>query len=225
MDKYFFEHIPFETTKEEILLSMGMPVDHRLGDQVLEAIELAKDIINPKAAYGEATIEARTEDTVTIDGIVFHGRYLVNTLKDVDTVYPYICTCGKEIDRYYEECGDILKQLFLDKIMHFALRQAAVYLSEEIDNRLGKRSACITPGSFEEWELTEQRPLFSLLGECVSFAEIRLSDSNLMFPVKSVSGFRFKAGKEAHDCRLCLKRDCADREAAFDLAAYETTLC
>ncbi|MGN0961953.1 MAG: hypothetical protein ACI4PP_00075, partial [Clostridia bacterium] len=100
METILVDHIPVKVTKEDVLRKLGMPADHRFGSDIEEVIAEAEPIANAKLLYAEAKIEARTEDTVTIGGVEFKGKDLAEALKGVDTVYPYICTCGRELNDY-----------------------------------------------------------------------------------------------------------------------------
>lgn len=225
METKFFEHIPCTVTKEEVLRLMGMPVDHMYGQYIDEMIAATKDIVNPKSAYIELPVAARTDDSITIQGQTFVSKTLAERLKGVGTVYAYISTCGKEISDYAESLGDIVRELALDGIMAIYLRKASIYMTEILDNALDGPTSCVSPGSFDDWPLSEQHPFFALMGESAGKTGVRLSESGVMFPVKSISGFRFQTEKKEHDCRLCLKQDCPDRKDPFDAVLYETTLC
>lgn len=224
METKLIDHIKVEITKEDVLRKLGMPPDHKLGDSMAEVVEEAKPIANGKLLYGEAKIEGRTEDTITIGGVVFTGKDLVDALKDVDTVYPYICTCGRELNDYAMECKDIVKMLYLDNIAHYYLLQPSIVLSDILDNELGTRTTCMTPGSFEKWELSQNLPIFQLLnnGEGI---DVTLNEYALMYPAKSVAGIRFKTADCGKKCSICMKRDCENRAEDFSRIIYEDTLC
>lgn len=224
MKTVLVDHIEAEVTKEDVLRKLGMPADHRFGAAIEEVIADAKTVANAKLLYAEAKIEARTEDTVTISGVEFKGKDLVNALKDVDTVYPYICTCGKELNDYAMNSKDLVNMLYLDYIAHYYLLQSSIELSSRIDNLLGTRSMCMTPGSFDEWQLAENIPIFMVLdkGEGTGVA---LAENGIMYPAKTVAGIRFKAPACENKCEICMKKDCAERKADFDKIVYEDTLC
>lgn len=225
MNHAFWDHISCTVTKEEVLKRMGMPVDHMYGKYIDEMIEASLDVVNPKAVCRAYAVEDKTEACVTIGGKVFTSKTLAEKLKNVDQVYAYLCTCGKEIADFSEAQGDIIKELALDGIMNIYLRKAAIYMTQELDNLLDGQTACVSPGSFADWPLMSQHDLFALLGDDVAKIGIELTESGIMYPVKSVSGFRFKAAREDHDCRLCLKGDCGERSADFDAECYEAALC
>jgi hypothetical protein len=225
METVFWDHIPSSVTKEEVLKSMGMPVDHMYGKYVDEMIEATEDIVNLKAVIIEFQIKGRTDDSVTIGEETFVSKTLAEKFSSVDTVYAYLATCGREIEDYSESLDNIVNQYALEGIMAIHLRNATIHMTEYLDNVLDGQTFCVSPGSFEDWPLAAQHPFFALMGEYVEKAGICLSDSGVMRPGKSVSGFRYRVEKDAHDCRLCLKRDCIDRNGAFDPNLYEASLC
>lgn len=224
METVLVDHIQVKVTKEDVLQKLGMPADHRFGGDIEEVIAEAEPIANAKLLYAEAKIDARTEDTVTIGGVEFKGKDLADALKDVDTVYPYICTCGRELNDYAMNCKDLVKMLYLDYIAHFYLLQSSIELSDRVDNELCTRSMCMTPGSFDNWELKENIPIFMLLNKGEGTG-ISLTDMGIMYPAKSVAGIRFKAPSCDDQCEICMKKDCALRKVEFDKRVYEDTLC
>ena len=76
----------------------------------------------------------------------------------------------------------------------------------------------MNPGSGERslWPIEEQRPLFKLLGSIETAIGVHLTDSFLMLPNKSVSGFYYKTDKEFHNCQLCKRDHCPNRQKPFD---------
>jgi hypothetical protein len=73
----------------------------------------------------------------------------------------------------------------------------------------------MNPGSLKEWPLIGQRELFAILGRDYIFENIgvRLSDSMLMLPSKTVSGLGFESEKDYHNCIYCPLKDCPNRRA------------
>lgn len=224
METKLIEHIEVHVTKEDVLRKMGMPTDHRFGSAIAEVIEEYKPLANGKLLYGEARIEARTEDTITIGGVVFTGKDLVDALQNVDVVYPYICTCGREINDAAMNCKDLVKMFYLDNIAHFYLLEPSVVLSDILDNQIGHRTTNMTPGSFENWGLDQNIPIFKLLNNGEGL-DISLNDNGIMYPAKSVAGIRFATVDCEKKCSICRKRDCKDRVEDFSRVVYEDTLC
>ena len=65
-------------------------------------------------------------------------------------------------------------------------------------------------------------PLFSLIGDAEAAIGVRLTDSFLMLPTKSVSGIRFTAGSDWENCMLCPRPVCPNRRAKYDPVLLES---
>ena len=181
----------------------------------------------PKAAFVEACVEARGEDTVTLGGVTFTSRVLRKNLGDIGRVFPFVATCGAELDGEDIAAaieGDILKGYWADQVREAVLRVARRRLGEELASRyaLGKTSS-MAPGSGDAtvWPIEEQRPLFELLGDVGGAIGVTLTESLLMVPRKSVSGIVFPTEVDFRTCRLCRREGCPGRAAEFDAGMWE----
>ncbi len=74
----------------------------------------------------------------------------------------------------------------------------------------------------EDWPIQQQVPLFKLLGETESTVGVKLTDSLLMVPTKSVSGIRFGAETSFESCMLCPRPVCQNRRAPYDAALLDS---
>lgn len=113
-------------------------------------------------------------------------------------------------------CPDILKKYYLDIIGTLALTSARKHLESQLQSKyaLGKMSF-MSPGSLADWPLEEQLPLFELLENVEKAIGVKLTDSLLMLPAKSVSGIYFPAEINFFSCQLCPRKDCMGRKAAY----------
>jgi hypothetical protein len=102
-----------------------------------------------------------------------------------------------------------------------ALRVASTALHDHLVDRyqLGETST-MAPGSLGDWPLSEQRPLFELLGGPQTAVGVELMDSLLMVPHKSVSGIRFPTEEHFESCQLCPRDGCSGRRAPYDEELY-----
>jgi hypothetical protein len=178
----------------------------------------------PKAAYGLAGIDGKRDDGVTIEGVVFESRVLRVNLDEAQRVFPFMATCGVELDAWFgpRSGEDVLKQFWLDALKEAALRDASRALLHDLNTRYvpGKTSA-MNPGSLRDWPITQQRPFFQLMAEAASALGVTLNDSCLMTPNKSVTGLRFSIQEAWESCLLCPRDDCSGRRAAYDPARFE----
>jgi len=187
---------------------------------ILQARERAK----PKAVYSESYIDSREGDTVVIDGVTFTSRALRRNMDKVERVFPYVATCGHELDHADIAVGDMLAQFWLDVIKAAALSAGLRYLNDQLDRQyaLGK-TATMNPGSGDVtvWPIEQQAALFGLFGDVEGFIGVKLTDSFLMIPNKSVSGIRFPTEVDFRSCQVCRREECPSRNAAFDAQMWE----
>ncbi len=87
----------------------------------------AQTVARPKAAYKVAFVETCEDDRVVIDGITFTSRVLSTNLEGLHRVYPYIATCGLELDTWAHSYTDMLSRYWADAIAESALREAIKY--------------------------------------------------------------------------------------------------
>ena len=152
-----------------------------------------------------------------IKGVRFTSRVLRVNLEEVQRVFLYIATCGTEVESIDIPSDDLMRKFVLDTIKQMALGDAIKHLREHIDReyRPGKMSA-MAPGSLEDWPISEQKQLFSIFGDVESLIGVKLTDSFLMLPLKSISGICFPTEFTFESCQLCPRERCPGRRAAYD---------
>ena len=176
----------------------------------------------PKLCYGVGYVESRGEDHVVIGGVTFTSRVMRVNLEKVHRVFPYVATCGPELEKWSKAFEGILEKFWADAIKETAVRSTIRYLQEHLTERFrpGAMSR-MNPGSLPDWPLSEQKPLFSLLGENPAKIGVQLMDSFLMTPVKSVSGMWFPTEEKFESCQLCQREKCPGRRAPYDPSLYD----
>jgi len=70
-------------------------------------------------------------------------------------------------------------------------------------------------GSADIWPITQQKELFSIFGDVESQIGVRLTDTYLMIPIKSVSGVIFQTETTFETCQLCPREACIGRSAEY----------
>lgn len=134
----------------------------------------------------------------------------------VDRVYPYVVTCGTEIEAWSRGIEDFVERYWIDCVKEEYLRAAFSRLKDHLKaTRAEKKLAHLSPGSLSAWPLPEQRKLFSLLGNVKAAVGVELTPSCLMLPAKSISGILFPTESNYENCMHCPRRDCPNRRAAF----------
>ena len=217
--------IPFQLDIESLLNRLHVDPETEDAQACAALVHKARKIGKPKAFYKEAFIESKGDDTVSIDGVTFTSKVLRLNLDQVERVFPYIATCGTELDAINIAPGDFLQGFWLDTIKADLLNSGICYVQELLERkyRLGKTSA-MSPGSgdINIWPIEQQRQLFALGGDVEGSIGVRLTDSFLMVPNKSVSGIRFATESNFQSCQLCHRENCAGRRALFDNKLWES---
>jgi hypothetical protein len=176
----------------------------------------ARPLLHPRAFYRPAFVEAKGADDVRIEGRVFRSRILRVNLEAVEKVFPYVVTVGPDLETHAVG-EDLLHRYYLETLADLALGAAADAVDKRLRRRFGFATlSSMSPGSLEDWPITEQVPLFGLLGEVESEIGVRLTESLLMLPRKSISGIFFPSEESFISCRLCPRTVCQGRKAPYD---------
>jgi hypothetical protein len=189
----------------------------RAGSESLdELVALAQGLIHPRGVYDVAFVGAKGERTVEVAGVTFQSSLLRDNLDGANKVFPYIITVGPELEQNAGAVGDLLKQYYLEEMANIALEQAAGWLARHLEARYGVISLSnLSPGSLADWPITEQAKLFSIFGDTKRLVGVRLNDSMLMVPRKSISGIFFPSEEGFVACQLCDRENCPGRKAPY----------
>lgn len=221
-DPVVLEDIPFELDTARFLKKLHLQDKPEYAERARELARQAGRIARPRAMYRVAYIESKGDDTVVVDGITLTSRVLRVNLDEAHRVFPFVATCGRELQDWSVSVDDMLEHFWADIAMEMALRAAVEHLKAHIAEhpRPGPISI-MNPGSLKDWPLEQQRELFRLLGEVRGRVGVELTDSFLMVPVKSVSGLCFPAESRFENCQLCPREPCPGRRAPYDPQLYE----
>jgi hypothetical protein len=213
---------PFTLPHEEIFSKLSIKPGSHFENSLREFLIKVEQIANPKAMYRVSYIDDIGADTVTIEETTFHSQALSKNLATIGRVFPFIATCGIEVDEFPIEQDDILQQYWLNTIKLMLLEASITHLHETLQNsyRIDNLSA-MNPGSGDAsvWPIEEQSQLFSLFGgiqTTIQQVGVTLLPSYLMVPDISVSGILFPSETKYYNCQLCQREDCPGRQAHFD---------
>jgi hypothetical protein len=214
------DSIPLRFDEEEFRKLTHIDLSAPSVGEAADLLGAALPVARPKAMYKVCYIDERSEGGVELEGIRFTSEVLSENLKEVERVFPYIVTCGVELDTITISRDDILAGYMLDGLKEMALRQAIHYLRSHLAEIYGldpERMSTMNPGSGNRdvWPIGQQRQLFQLLGDVESSVGVRLTDSFLMTPNKTVSGILFPTDVPFISCQLCTRSDCPRRRAEY----------
>jgi hypothetical protein len=188
--------------------------DRELVTDLIESIlKESKEICTVKAQYTIFTGIKFDNDfkSVEIRNTIFQIKKIVfGQIKKSDSVAIFLCTAGKEIgtrSRNAMQERDFLKGYIYDVVGSDIVEAAADLMQNELEKDVISSGKKITnrysPG-YCGWDVAEQHKLFQLIPD--NFCGIRLTESALMDPVKSISGF-IGIGEDVkynnYTCKMC----------------------
>jgi hypothetical protein len=157
----------------------------------------------------------------------FVSRVLRANLDEVGRVFPYVATCGRELDTIPIAEDDIFGQFCRDTIKEIALYAAISHLDSYLKEAYAlEKLVSMNPGSgdVDVWPIEQQRELFAFFGDVQESIGVILTDSCLMVPNKSVSGVLYASEHDFESCQLCHREKCPGRRAPFDPHLWEERL-
>jgi hypothetical protein len=185
---------------EEVLAEGSSFIHARGGYRILDRFDCATDCIH----IGDTTFET--------------GRIIAKQFKDAQKIVVFACTAGPGIREAYEKYkaeGDPLKAFFTDTLGTVAVEKAMDKIHHALKQSMEQQGLHCTnrysPG-YCGWMVKEQHKLWSLLPS--EYCGIRLTDSALMLPIKSVSGIiglGAHARKNPYSCAICDLNNCIYR--------------
>ncbi|MBN2613414.1 MAG: methionine synthase [Bacteroidales bacterium] len=147
------------------------------------------------------------------------GR-LFNEIKGSEKVALFLCTAGPGISNISKELmkkGDLLHGYIFDVIGSVIAEKAMEQIQQQFGEMMLAKGYKITnrysPG-YCGWQTEEQFKLFKIFPD--NFCKVSLTDSALMYPIKSVSGM-IGIGRDVHyneyNCNLCDAVNCIYRKS------------
>ncbi len=222
MERFIETSFDLNLTSDEFIARLHISEDDK--DDFLDVFNDIKNALKPVLYYGKAYVESNDGRNVVIDGTLFTGRVLSVNLSGVETVYPYIMTSGREAYTLSKSYNDDLFNYWANSICETALKRAQAQGLKRLTELVGdKQLYSINPGSLSDWPVSQQKPLFELLGNVYESCGVELTDSFLMIPIKTVSGIWFQSETHYENCMLCPREGCMGRRAKFDAELFKKT--
>jgi len=200
---------------DELRKRLHMKKDHDMSE-IQPLIDVAVQLIEPRALYDVRYIEEKFEDAVIVNGRRLKSRVLRKNLDQVERIFPFVITIGPKLGEKQTTSTDLLENFYLDTIGNVALNSARKQLKRHLKSKFAlEKISSMAPGSLADWPIEEQAPLFKLLGDVETSIGVKLTDSLLMLPAKSISGIYFPTEVSFFSCQLCPRERCESRKAIF----------
>jgi hypothetical protein len=215
--------------KQQILSNIGYADDYqpsaRITSLVNDYIENYHDFIASSYSYVIRDILSIEGNLVTVEdpiegSITLKSRVIARLLERCEKVAIFALTIGNHLEdmvAYLAENKLVLQATVLDAIGSSAAERLADYVSDRI-RRMANLEGFVTSWRFSpgycDWAVSQQKMVFKALSD--DTAGIRLTESLLMIPRKSVSGIigiglPDKDIDNYNPCLTCKKKDCPGR--------------
>ena len=222
--RFDFKNLELNGTQIENVIGFKEGEDREIvTDLIEEILKESDEISNIKAQYSifqNVRFDNETK-SVQINNVNFQiNKIVFGQLKKSGSVAIFLCTAGTEFgirSRKAMQERDFLRGYVYDIIGSEIVESAADLMQNELEKTVISSGKKITnrysPG-YCGWDVTEQHKLFELVPS--NFCGIRLTESALMDPIKSVSGIigigenvRFNP----YTCNICDIKICIYRNA------------
>jgi hypothetical protein len=220
--KFDFRDLRLQRSEIEIVLGYKEDDDRLIVsdiiDELLHEAHIITDIKAQFSVFNNPQFHTESK-TVGIKNLNFGLEKIVyNQLRKSESIAVFLCTAGPQIgirSRIMMQEKDYLKGYIYDIIGSEIVEAAVDLMQTDMGKILNDSGLKITnrysPG-YCGWNVAEQHKLFQLIPE--NYCGITLTDSALMDPVKSISGF-IGIGKDVknnpYTCRMCNQDDCVYR--------------
>ncbi len=176
---------------EDVLIRMGAnkyitKIDSELKNSILEIIELAKKILQPKYAIS-LSHKIIKENKIYLDEFVINSKDIFKLLENSTSVCGIVATVGISIDTKISlllEQKEIFQAFVLDSVGSVAVEELITNICNDVKEKYGHITTRFSPG-YGDWPLINQYDLLQWVG--AEKIGVSLSSTFQMMPRKSVS--------------------------------------
>jgi cobalamin-dependent methionine synthase-like protein len=213
-----FDHIPFVPDSDQFRRDVRVEAYPELGEELDRYIKHALGVVRPRAILRVAYVHDRDTEGVAFGGQRFSSGVLAENLSEINRVFVYVASCGPELYSMDLSVFDPFATFWHDVFKNKALEAARTFLTDRAREAYGiAQFASMNPGSGDAdvWPISQQRELFTVLGDTESLIGVRLTESFLMVPDKSISGIFFPSETGYVNCQSCTRKVCPNRRAPY----------
>jgi hypothetical protein len=221
--KYNFSDLNIEAARIEKLIgydpgSSPDPIPEVIAD-VLNSAEEITDIKGKYLLMDDYSASTSLE-SIRINDHCFHtGKIVTSFIHKSEKFLFFIVTAGKDIELQSQQFlhgNDPLLGYIYDVLGSLTVESATEKFLQNIEERFLKIGLKISnpysPG-YCGWPVSDQQKLFTLFGD--DTCDIKLSETCLMDPIKSISGIigiGKNVKKQPYSCSICDAKNCIYRD-------------
>ena len=205
---------------DDVYVEMGyggaLP-DEQVVREVAWALEDVAKVTRPRFCYrvAQGLLEDAHPQLLIGKACLEVGNVIARQLRGSEAFALFVATAGVEYDEWCKRQDDVLRAFVVSSIGSVVVERCADLMEKTLQACIDKlgwhHTNRFSPG-YCGWHVSEQQVLFPLFeGQTCG---VRLTDSSLMVPIKSVSGI-IGLGKEVrrldYTCGLCDFKQCYKR--------------
>lgn len=196
--------------------------DEAVTSEVHTLLERVAPIVHPRFAFfiTEGALDTDQEMLAVGDVSFPIGKIITRQLRGSESFAFFAATAGTEFESFQhalQQEGDMVQLYIADSLGSIIAEKAADKMEEAVDafvqEKGWKHTNRFSPG-YCGWHVSHQQKLFSLFPVSEPCG-IRLTESSLMIPIKSVSGvigLGSEVRKVDYTCGLCTYEKCYRRK-------------
>ncbi len=205
-------------TEELTAYLNGGKSSQRLAAKAEELIYESRNLLQPAAVYEQIRIWEVRHNALLCSGentpkVWLNMGPCSELMKKAGAAITSVVTIGSKLDQRVKKLnlqGDYLSAWLMDAIGLIALEQAITKIQRtaviEAKKNMWGTGPFLSPGSIDGWPLSEQKKFCSLVP--INRIDVQLNKSNVLVPLKSVSGIigigpEYSSGKTESICRFC----------------------
>ena len=175
-----------------------------------ELIEKVKPVAAPKALLLKLAVIDKDDSKLFCSAGNFNCSLLVQLAGDCEFIFPFIATCGEEIENFGSDISDPLHLYWLDMLKEHALETAFQKAKAETAKQCHNQIiTSLIPIDDELWPLNGLREIFGVFeSSYIERLGVELTEYLYMKPTKSRAGVFFPTDKELELCSLCSLKKC-----------------
>lgn len=205
--------------RQEIYRAMGYgdeTPEPEILDMLNEVLSQAQRVCKPCFLYRICNGQVMTPLHIEIGGVNFRpGKIITDSLAGAELFCLFVATAGREFEEFrhtYKESGDCVREFIADSVGSVLAEACVAKLEQQLDCDLEiPHTLPYSPG-YCGWRVTEQHLLFGMLPDRP--CGIELTESSLMYPIKSVSGIigiGSRVERKPYGCAICRNTACYKR--------------
>lgn len=183
-----------------------------------EVLKETARVCKPRILYGICPGHVVPPNRILADGTEFRtGKIIADSLEGTERFCLFAATAGREFETFrhtYREIGDCVREFIADAIGSVVAEACVSQIEHKLDiEGLKPHTYPYSPG-YCGWRVSEQQLLFGLLPPHP--CGIELTDSSLMYPIKSVSGIigiGSQVVRKPYGCAICRNANCYKRRS------------